>query len=66
MGSLGDGNLERVCVESQHEPGGKIAMMALVRYSFPRIPHGRYPERAVEKAFERAAEIFANYLIESS
>jgi len=35
-------------------------MMALVRHSFPRSPHGRYPEREVDKAFERAEEIFAN------
>ena len=41
-------------------------MMALVRHSLPRIPHGRYPERAIDKAFERAEEIFANYLIVSS
>ena len=38
-------------------------MMALVRHSFARIPHGRYPERAIDKAFERAEEIFAKYPI---
>jgi len=29
-------------------------MMALVRHSFPCSPHGRYPEREVDKVFERA------------
>jgi len=41
-------------------------MMALVRRSFPRIPHGRNPERAIDKAFERAEEIFAKHPIVSS
>ena len=35
-------------------------MMALVRHSFPCSLHGRYPEREVDKAFERVEEIFAN------
>jgi hypothetical protein len=41
-------------------------MMALVRQPFPRIPHSRYAERAIDKAFEPAEEISANYLIVSS
>ena len=41
-------------------------MMALVRQSLPWILHGRYPERPIDNAFERAEEISVNYLIVSS
>jgi len=41
-------------------------MMALVRHSFPRIPHGLHREQAINRAFERAEEIFAIHLIVSS
>jgi hypothetical protein len=48
-------------VESQqHEPGGKIAMMALILAFAPSHPALPEPSTAIDKAFERAEEIFAN------
>jgi hypothetical protein len=65
-GHPGRWQLERVCVELQHEPGRKIAMMALIPTLVPSHPARPEPSTAIDKAFERAEEIFAKYPIVSS